>query len=101
MAGKSSGDVNLPSLNPAADRRRMWVSLGMLAVLAVLAWVTIDGDAVLPVKHYSLGALGSFGGFGISVRWLPELVIALFAFRVVIGNMRARLEDRSRNEGLK
>ncbi|HEY6448096.1 MAG TPA: hypothetical protein VIY53_16670 [Acidobacteriaceae bacterium] len=81
--------------NPAADRHRMWVGLSILAVLAVLAWFTIDGDAVLPVREYSLGGL-SFGGFGLPVRLIPELILGLFAVRIVTANMRARLEDHGR-----
>jgi hypothetical protein len=81
--------------NPAADRSRMWMALGALAVLAVLAWFTLDGNAVLPVKEYSFGSV-SFGGFGMKVRWIPELILGLFALRVVTANMRARLEDKDR-----
>ena len=81
--------------NPAADRRRMGMALGALAVLAVLAWFTLDGTAVLPVKEYSFGSV-SFGGFGMKVRWIPELILGLFALRVVTANMRARLEDKDR-----
>jgi hypothetical protein len=84
----------LPSGNPAAQQQRMWLALGVLAVLGVLAWFTIDGDAVLPVKEYSFGSV-SFGGFGVSLRWVPELVLGLFAFRVVTANMRAKLEEQA------
>ncbi|HKO13467.1 MAG TPA: hypothetical protein VJV22_15950 [Acidobacteriaceae bacterium] len=73
----------------------MWIALGILAVLAVLAWFTIDGSAVLPVREYSFGSV-SFGGFGLPVRWIPEVLLGLFAVRVVTANIRARLEDQDR-----
>ena len=81
--------------SPAADRRRMWTALALLAGLAVLAWFTLDGTATLPVREYSFGSFG-FGGFSLKVRWIPELILGLFAFRVVTANMRARLEDKTR-----
>jgi hypothetical protein len=83
---------NLPSGNPALDRRRMWTALAVLVVLGVAAWFSIDSDAVLPVKEYDFGGM-HFGGFGVGLRWVPELVLGLFAFRVVIANMRAKLES--------
>jgi hypothetical protein len=73
----------------------MWLALGILAVLAILAWFTIDGSSVLSVKEYSLGSF-SFGGFGVQVRLLPELILGLFAVRIVTANMRARLESGTR-----
>ncbi|HEX4066205.1 MAG TPA: hypothetical protein VHZ09_09280 [Acidobacteriaceae bacterium] len=82
-------------VNPAADRGRMWVALGVLAALGLLAWFTIDGNAVLPVREYNLGSF-TFGGFGLQVRLLPELILGLFAVRVVTANMRARLESGDR-----
>jgi hypothetical protein len=88
MAGIKDGG------NPAADRSRMWLALGILAALAILAWFTIDGSTVLPVKEYSFGSF-SFGGFGVQVRLLPELILGLFAVRVVTANMRARIESRT------
>jgi len=90
MAGNSG---NLPSGNPAGDARRMRMALAVLIVLGVLAWVTIDPDAVLPVKEYSFGSV-SFGGFAVSMRWVPELILGLFAFRVVVANIRAKLEPQ-------
>jgi hypothetical protein len=80
--------------NPAADRGRMWIALGVLAALGLLAWFTLDGNAILPVHQYSIGGF-TFGGFGLKVRWIPELILGLFAVRVVTANLRARLEDRS------
>ena len=73
----------------------MGTALGLLAVLMVLAWFTIDGNAVLPVREYSFGSV-SFGGFGLKIRWIPEMILGLFAVRVVTANMRARLEDQDR-----
>jgi len=77
-----------PSLNPAADKGRMAVALGVLVVLGLLAWFTIDGSAVLHVA-----------GRAFPVRWFPELVLGLFAFRIVMANMRARLETKGSKEG--
>jgi hypothetical protein len=91
----SASSVQDGARNPAADRRRMGTALGVLALLMVLAWFTIDGNAVLPVREYSFGSL-SFGGFGLPVRWIPEIILGLFAVRVVTANMRARLEDQDR-----
>ena len=73
----------------------MGTALGVLAVLMVLAWFTIDGSAVLPVREYSFGSIG-FGGFALPVRWIPEIILGLFAVRVVTANMRARLEEQDR-----
>ena len=73
----------------------MGTALGVLAVLMVLAWFTIDGNAVLPVREYSFGSIG-FGGFNLPVRWIPEIILGLFAVRVVTANMRARLEEQDR-----
>jgi hypothetical protein len=84
--------------NPTADRRRMWSALGVLAILGVLAWFTIDANAALPVKQYSFGSV-AFGAFSVKLRWLPELILALFGFRVVLANMRARFEDKYQHKG--
>jgi hypothetical protein len=76
------------SLNPAADKGRMAVALGVLVVLGLLAWFTIDGSAVLHVA-----------GQDVPVRWLPEMILGLFAFRTVMAHMRARLETKGSKEG--
>jgi hypothetical protein len=76
------------SLNPAADKGRMAVALGVLVVLGLLAWFTIDGSAVL-----------SLAGRKVPVRWFPELILGLFAFRAVMAHMRARLEQKGSKEG--
>jgi hypothetical protein len=94
----SVADVQDSARNPAADRSRMWLALGVLAVLGVLAWFTLDGNAELPVREFGFGSF-RFGGFGMKVRWIPELILGLFAVRVVTANMRARLEDNDRPEG--
>ncbi len=85
------------SLNPAADKRRMGIALALLAGLAVLAWFTIGGSAVFHVQGYS-GWLFSYAGRDVEVRWFPILILGLFAFRVVMSNMRARLEERDSRE---
>ena len=76
------------SLHPAADKGRMAVALGVLVVLGLLAWFTIDSSAVLHVA-----------GRAVPVRWLPELILGLFAFRTVMAHMRARLETKGSKEG--
>ena len=76
------------SLNPAADKGRMAVALVVLVVLGLLAWFTIDGSAVLHVA-----------GRDVPVRWLPEMILGLFAFRTVMAHMRARLEQKGSKEG--
>ena len=76
------------SLNPAADERRMYIALGVLVVLGLLSWFTIDGSAVLHMA-----------GRAVPVRWIPELILGLFAFRTVMAHMRARLETKGSKEG--
>ena len=71
----------------------MFIALAVLIVLGVLSWLTIDSSAVLHVQGYS-GRFVSFGSRTIEVRWLPILFLGLFAFKVVLANMRARLETR-------
>jgi hypothetical protein len=79
------------SLNPAASRRRMVFALAVLIVLGVLSWLTIDSSAVLHVQGFS-GKYVSFGGRDVEIRWLPILFSGLFAFKIVLANMRARME---------
>ena len=79
--------------NPAANDRRMWFSLAVLAGLALLAWFTIDADAVMNVKGFS-SRYYSTGDFQVHVRWIPVLLLALFGFRVWIANVRAKLEKK-------
>jgi hypothetical protein len=81
------------SLNLAASRPRMFIALAVLIVLGVLSWLTIDSSAVLHVQGFSSRVV-SFGPRYIEVRWLPILFLGLFAFKVVLANMRARLETR-------
>jgi len=76
------------SSNLAADKGRMAVALGVLVVLGLLSWFTIDRSSMLHVA-----------GRAVPVRWLPELVLGLFAFRTVMAHMRARLESKSPREG--
>jgi hypothetical protein len=85
------------SLNPAADRGRMFVALGLLVVLGLLSWFTIDPAAVIHMQGYSSRYVG-IADRDVEVRWLPILFLGLFAFRVVIANMRARLEERKSQE---
>ena len=79
------------SLNPAASRRRMFFALAVLIVLGVLSWLTIDSSAVLHVQGFSSRYV-SYGPRDVEVRWFPILFLGLFAFKVVLTNMRARLE---------
>ena len=85
------------SLNPAADRGRMFVALGGLVVLGVLAWLTIDPAAVVHVHGYASRYV-VLEDRDVEVRWLPILFLGLFGFRVVIANMRARIEERTAGE---
>jgi hypothetical protein len=91
------------SLNPAADRGRMVVALGVLVVLGLLSWFTIDPAAVIHMHGYSSRYVG-IADRDVEVRWLPILFLSLFAFRVVLANMRARGDEqrdgeRSEQEG--
>ena len=81
------------SLNPAASKRRMYVALAVLVVLGVLSWLTIDSSAVLHVQGFT-SRFVSFGDRDVELRWLPILILGLFAFKIVVANMRARLEAR-------
>jgi len=85
------------SLNPAADRGRMFVALGVLVVLGLLSWFTIDPAAVIHMHGYSSRYVG-FADRDVEIRWLPILFLGLFAFRVVIANMRARIEEKREQE---
>ena len=84
---------NQRSLNPAANTRRMYLALGLLLVLGVSSWFTLDPSAVLHVDGYS-GRFLSYSGRDVPIRWFPILILGLFAFRIVIANMRARFEER-------
>lgn len=79
------------SLNPAASKRRMFLALAVLILLGVLSWLTIDSSAVLHVQGYSSRYV-SYPARDVQVRWFPILFLGLFAFKVVLANMRARLE---------
>ena len=85
------------SLNPAADRGRMFIALGVLVVLGLLSWFTIDPTAVIHMHGYSSRYVG-IADRDVEVRWLPILFLSLFAFRVVIANMRARVEEQRAGE---
>jgi len=85
------------SLNPAADKRRMYIALGVLVVLGLLSWFTIDPAAVIHMHGYSSRYVG-IADRDVEIRWLPILFLGLFAFRVVIANMRARIEERREQE---
>jgi hypothetical protein len=87
------GDDDNRSLNPAANKSRMYVALAILLVLGLLSWFTIDASAVIHIAGYS-SRFVSYDGRDVQLRWMPILFIGLFAFRVVIANMRARLEVR-------
>ena len=69
----------------------MFVALAVLIVLGVLSWLTIDSSAVFHVQGYSSRYV-SFGPRDVEVRWFPILFLGMFAFKVVLANMRARLE---------
>jgi len=75
----------------------MFVALGVLVVLGLLSWFTIDPAAVIHMHGYSSRYVG-IADRDVEVRWLPILFLSLFAFRVVIANMRARIEERREGE---
>ena len=79
------------SLNPAANISRMVVALAVLVILGVLSWYTIDASSGIHVHGYS-GRLVSFGDRDVELLWIPLLILGMFAFRVVMAHMRARLE---------
>ncbi len=81
------------SLNPAANKRRMYIALGVLFILGVLSWFTIDSSAVVHVQGFTSRYV-SFGDREVEIRWLPMLFLSLFAFKIVLANLRARLEAR-------
>ena len=87
------------SLNPAASKSRMFIALGVLVVLGMLSWFTIDASTVVHVHGYS-SRIVSYADRDVQLRWMPILFLGLFAFRVVIANMRARLEERKSKETL-
>ena len=81
------------SLNPAASSSRMYAALGVLVVLGGLAWFTIDPSAVIPLHGFSNRYVG-VKDRDIEIRWFPLLILGMFGFRIVLANMRARLEAK-------
>jgi hypothetical protein len=86
------------SLNPAESKRRMYAALGVLVVLGLLSWFTIDPAAVVHVHGYHSRYV-LLQDRDVQVRWLPIVFLGLFATRIVTANMRARLEAKDRQEG--
>ena len=72
-------DEQLGSAGPAIERK-YWIAMSMYGVLAVLAWFTIGEGAVM------------VGRRPIEIRWIPIVVLGLFAFRTYV----ARKADRIR-----
>jgi hypothetical protein len=85
------------SLNPAADRGRMFVALGVLVVLGLLAWFTIDSTAVIHMHGYTSRYVG-IADRDVELRWIPIVILGVFAFRTVLAHMRARVEEQSAAE---
>jgi hypothetical protein len=75
----------------------MFVALGVLVVLGLLAWFTIDSTAVIHMHGYSSRYVG-IADRDIELRWIPILILGVFAFRIVLANMRARVEERTTGE---
>jgi hypothetical protein len=75
----------------------MVVALGVLVILGVLSWFTIDASSVIHVHGYSSRYV-SFADRDVEFRWIPLLILGMFALRVVLANMRARLEMKSFEE---
>ena len=65
--------------------RKFWVALGLYAVLAALAWFTMDAGKVL------------VAGRPVELRLVPLIIIGGFALRTVL----ARKADKIRREGQK
>ena len=86
-------NVVVEAMNPAADRRRMLVALGVLAGLGLLSWFTIDAGAVIHMHGYSSEYFG-IADRDVELRWIPILILGLFALRVVLAHLRARVEQR-------
>ena len=80
-------------MNPAADRRRMLAALGVLAGLGVLSWFTMDTGAVVHMHGYSIGNIG-IADRDVELRWIPVVILGLFALRVVLAYVRARVEQK-------
>ena len=59
---------NQRSLNPAANTRRMYLALGLLLVLGVSSWFTLDGN----------------------YRKLTFVFLGFFAARVLLDRLRSR-----------
>jgi len=75
----------------------MFVALGVLIVIGLLSWFTIDSTAVIHMHGYSSRYVG-IADRDVEVRWIPILFLSLFAFRIVIANMRARSEEQGEGE---
>jgi hypothetical protein len=69
----------------------MFLALAVLILLGVLSWLTIDASAVFHVQGFTSKYV-SYGPRDVEVRWFPILFLGLFAFKVVLANMRARLQ---------
>ena len=74
---------------------RMYFALAVLVILGVLSWFTIDASTVIHVHGYTSRYV-SFGERDVELRWIPLLILGMFALRVVLANMRARLETKGR-----
>ena len=85
------------SLNPAADRGRMFVALGVLVVLGLASWFTIDPTAVIHM-HGSSSRYVGIADRDVELRWIPILILGVFAFRIVLANRRARIEEQRAEE---
>ena len=81
--------------NPAANKGRMYFALAVLIVLGVLSWFTIGASSVVHVRGYT-GRFLSVEDRDVELRWIPLLILGLFAFRIVLANMRARLEENEK-----
>jgi hypothetical protein len=75
----------------------MVLALGVLVVLGLLSWFTMDPRAVIHMHGYSTRYAG-IADRDVEVRWIPIGLLGLFAFRIVLANMRARIEERRAEE---
>jgi hypothetical protein len=65
--------------------RKFWIALGLYGVLAALVWFTVgDGKTLV------------FGKM-VEIRWIPEFVVGMFAFRAYVAREADRIRRSNSN----
>jgi hypothetical protein len=77
------GDSGSDAVKVASLDRKYWISLGLYAVLAVVAWFTIGAGSVDVL------------GRQIEIRWIPVFVLGTFAFRTYVAMQAERIRRSS------